>query len=260
MSVLLIETLENNVVVLTVNRPEARNALNLETQRAFAQAIDRFKTDPPAVLILTGAGNRAFIAGGDLNELAADPTPETGRKLHVIMKNALIEMRRLPCPVIGAVNGHAAGGGVEVLSACDLRLSVPAAKFHFVQAKMGLTSGWGGVPRLVKLLGESQVINLMLNGKTIGADEAQRIGFIHRIAPPEQSGRDAALAWADELVHLPADALAALKSLVQISAESDLATSYAAETERFLTLFGGKSNLEALNAFKEKRKPDFRKM
>ena len=251
MSVLLKETLENDIVMLTVNRPEARNALNLEAQRAFADAIDALKAAPPKVLIVTGAGNWAFIAGGDLNELAADPSPETGRRLHTIMKDVLVGMTQLPCPVIGAVNGHTAGGGVEVLSACDLRLTVPTAKFHFVQVKMGLTSGWGGVPRLVKLLGQSHVMNLMLNGATISAAEANAIGFVHRIAQPSQSASEAALVWAKELIQLPADALASLKSLIQISAESDLPTSYAAETERFLTLFGGPSNLEALNAYKK---------
>ena len=114
MSVILIENIDG-IEILTVNRPEARNALNLETQRAFAAEIARLSQAPPRVLIITGAGNKAFIAGGDLNELAADPSPETGRRLHTIMKDALVQVTQLPCPVIGAVNGHAAGGGVEVL-------------------------------------------------------------------------------------------------------------------------------------------------
>ena len=258
MSVILKETLEQNIVVLTINRPEARNALNLETQRAFAAAIDELAKNPPAALILTGAGERAFIAGGDLNELAADPSPETGKKLHTIVKNALIKMTQLPCPVIGAVNGHAAGGGVEVLSACDLRVALPEAKFHFVQVKMGLTSGWGGVPRLVKLLGQSQVMNLMLNGSSISAAEAQRIGFVHRIAAEGQTARVAAIDWAQALAQLPADSSAALKHLVRFSAENSLADSYAEVTNHFLPLFGGPSNLEALAAFKERRRPNFR--
>lgn len=258
MSSILQRTYENNVVQLTVNRPEARNALNLDTQLAFAAAIDQLTENPPAVLILTGAGDQAFIAGGDLNELAADPSPEAGRKLHTIVKDALVKVTQLPCPVIGAVNGHAAGGGVEILSACDLRLAVPTAKFHFVQVRMGLTSGWGGVPRLVQLLGQSAVMNLMLNGASIDAAEAHRIGFVHRICPNDVSAQDAALAWADELLKLPADSLAAMKALVQYSTGKDIRYGYAKETEHFLPLFGGESNLEALNAFKEKRKPNFR--
>ncbi|MFT5194993.1 MAG: enoyl-CoA hydratase [Cellvibrionaceae bacterium] len=247
----------NGVTILTINRPEARNALNVEAQRAFADAVEELHQNPPVALILTGAGDKAFIAGGDLNELAADPSPETGRRLHTLMKDALVRLTQLPCPVIGAVNGHAAGGGVEVLSACDLRIAVPTAKFHFVQVKMGLTSGWGGGPRLVKLLGQSCVMNLMLNGASISAAEAQRIGFIHRIAQPNQTTREAALSWVQELSQLPADSLAAIKSLVNFSAGNSLEQGYAKETETFLPLFGGPSNLEALNAFKEKRKPKF---
>ncbi|MFK7802272.1 MAG: enoyl-CoA hydratase/isomerase family protein, partial [Anaerolineae bacterium] len=222
-------------------------------------AIEELSAQPPVALILTGVGDKAFIAGGDLNELATDPSPETGRQLHTIMRDGLIQVTQLPCPVIGAVNGHAAGGGVEVLSACDLRIAAPIAKFHFVQVKMGLTSGWGGVPRLVKLLGQSTVMNLMLNGTSITATQAQQIGFIHRIADPNQSVVHAALSWAQKLAQLPADSLAALKKLIQLSAENNLEQSYAQETDSFLNLFGGPSNLEALTAFKEKRKPSFNK-
>lgn len=257
MSFILQKTYEHDVAALAVNRPEARNALNLEAQMAFAAAVDQLAENPPAVLILTGAGDQAFIAGGDLNELAANPSPETGEQLHTIVKDALIKLTQLPCPVIGAINGHAAGGGVEVLSACDLRVAVPTAKFHFVQAKMGLTSGWGGVPRLVHLLGQSTTMNLMLNGATIDAAEAQRIGFVHRICPDGTSALNAAVAWAHELVKLPADSLAALKALIHYSAGKDIRYGYAKESEYFLPLFGGPSNLEALNAFKEKRAPEF---
>ena len=256
MSVLLKENV-NGVVILTVNRPDARNALNLETQQAFAQTIEELRQTPPKPLISTGAGERAFIAGGDLNELAADPSPETGRQLHTIMKDALVQVTQLPCPVIGAVNGHAAGGGIELLSACDLRIASRKAQFHFVQAKMGLTSGWGGIPRLVKLLGESHVMNLMLNGASISADEAQRIGFIHRLTPLGQSVRDAALNWGSELTRLPADSVAAIKQLTRFSSNHTIEEGYAKETDYFLSLFGGPSNLEALNAFQEKRKPNF---
>lgn len=256
MSILLKESIDG-VVILTINRPEARNALNLEAQRAFAAAIEALSAQPPVALILTGVGDKAFIAGGDLNELAADPSPETGRRLHTIMKDALVQVTQLPCPVIGAVNGHAAGGGVEVLSACDLRIAVPTAKFHFVQVKMGLTSGWGGVPRLVNLLGQSTVMNLMLNGSSITATKAQQIGFIHRITEPNQSAAHAALIWAQELAQLPADSMAALKKLIRFSAENNLENSYTQETDAFLNLFGGPSNLEALIAFKEKRPPSF---
>ena len=252
MSVLLRETIDD-IVILTVNRPEARNALNLEAQRAFAAAVEELHQNPPAVLILTGVGERAFIAGGDLNELAADPSPEVGRRLHTIMKDALIRLTQLPCPVIGAVNGHVAGGGIELLSACDLRIAVPTANFYFVQVKMGLTSGWGGVPRLVKLLGESHVMNLMLNGATISAAEAERIGFVHRVTPPNQAVIQAAIDWGQELAQLPADSLAALKRLVRFSADHSLEASYQQEREAFLQLFGAPANLKALQAFKGRR-------
>lgn len=251
----------DGIGVLTVNRPEARNALNWEAQRGFAAIVDRLAQteERPHVLIITGAGKKGFISGGDLNELAALPEPQTGVRLRQTMLNTLNQLEQLPIIVIGAAQGHAAGGGVEVLAACDLRIADRQAKFHFVQAKMGLTTGWGGVGRLIHLIGRSQTMRLMLSASSIDTAEAKAIGFLHRIADlePEEHIVESARAWAEELCKLPHDAQLALKQLIRFNPSPSMPDIQAQEAAHFLALFGRGNNKEALSAFKEKRPPVF---
>jgi enoyl-CoA hydratase len=248
---------EHDIAILQVNRPEASNALNWATQDAFATAVQQAHDDPPRVLIITGAGQRVFIGGGDLRELHDHPEPEAGMRLNRVMQGALNQLTELPCPVIGAVNGDAAGGGTEVLTACDLRLSIPTARFHFVQVRMGLTSGWGGTARLVRLIGQSRATGLMLTGQSITAEEAYRLGFLHRVLPVGESVLDTAVAWAQKLAALPRHALAAEKKLLQAATSDSLHEGYRRETTAFLPLYGAPDNREAIVAFMEKRKPRF---
>lgn len=248
---------DNDIAILQVNRPQASNALNWAAQEAFATAVQQAAHDPPRVLIVTGAGNRVFIGGGDLRQLHDHPEPEAGARLNHVMRDALIGLTQLPCPVIGAVNGDAAGGGTEVLTACDLRLSVPTARFHFVQVRMGLTSGWGGTARLVRLLGQSHATGLMLTGQSITAVEALRLGFLHHLAPEGENVLDTAVQWAEKLAALPRHALSAEKRLLQAAFSESLHESYRRETAEFLPLYGAPDNREAITAFMEKRRPVF---
>lgn len=248
---------ENDVAILQVNRPEASNALDWAAQEGFATAVSRAAADPPRVLIITGTGDRVFIGGGDLRQLSQHPQPEAGARLNRIMQAALIELSELPCPVIGAVNGDAAGGGTEVLTACDLRLSVPTARLHFVQVRMGLTSGWGGTTRLVRLLGQSRATALMLGAQSITAVEAHQIGFIQRLVAEGETVLDTAVSWANHLATLPRHALAAQKQLLQTTLSDSLHESYQRETALFRPLYGSPDNREAIAAFLEKRKPKF---
>jgi enoyl-CoA hydratase len=247
----------HDIAILQVNRPEASNALDWATQEGFATAVSALSTNPPRVLIITGSGERVFIGGGDLHQLSQHPEPEAGARLNRIMRDALIELTHLPCPVIGAVNGDAAGGGTEVLTACDLRLSVPTARFHFVQVRMGLTSGWGGTARLVRLLGQSKATGLMLSGQSITAVDALQLGFLHRVIGAEESVLDTAVAWAEHLASLPKHALSAEKRLLQTALSEPLPAAYQRETAEFLPLYGAPDNREAIAAFREKRRPQF---
>lgn len=251
---------EMGVGLLRVNRPGARNALNWAAQDAFAAAVESLAVraaagDGPRVLIITGAGDQAFVSGGDLKELSGHPEPEAGARLNRTMSVALDGLTRLPLPVIAAVNGDAFGGGCEILTACDLRLAVSSARFSFRQVQNGLTTGWGGTARLVALLGQSYASDLLLTGRILMAGEAHRIGFIHRVVMADVVGTAHELAA--ELVALPQDALAATKTLVRSAASQTRQDTNRLESELFVGLWPSSNHVEAMNAFAEKRPPRF---
>ena len=253
----ILYTSHAGIATLRVNRPQARNALNWAAQEAFAAAVQTAAADPDLrVLIISGSGS-AFVAGGDLRELHAHPEREAGERLNRVMGQALAQLAELPCPVIGAVNGDAAGGGVEVLTACDLRLAVPHANFHLVQVRMGLTTGWGGAARLVRLVGLSRALDWMLNGRSLSAAELHQMGFLHRLTAEGEDVLTAAHAWAEELCALPRHSLAALKQLLRFADHNSLREGYARETELFTNLYGTADNREGINAFLEKRPAQF---
>lgn len=246
----------NGVGVLRVNRPEARNALNWEAQQGFVRAVTAAaESRSLRVLIITGTGP-TFVAGGDLKELAGEMTPEAGVRLNRIMSEALEQLAKLPLPVLAAVNGDAAGGGCEIIAACDLRLAAEDAQLRWVQVRMGLTTGWGGTARLVRLIGASRAMALLLTGESISAAEAYRIGFVQRLVPAGEPVLPVAVAWAQRLAALPRDALAATKELVRLAARSTEAAA-SAEPELFAALWGGPNHREAVAAFLEKRSPHF---
>jgi enoyl-CoA hydratase len=260
----IIHQTEGRIAIIRVNRPAARNALNWAAQEQFAAAVASVwettvavtQTPTLRILIITGTGSQAFVAGGDLKELGQNPDAAAGRRLNQIMGQALTQLTQLPIPVIAAINGDAFGGGCEILTACDLRLAAAHARFSFAQVKVGLTTGWGGTARLIQLLGQSRAADLLLTARTFSADEAQRLGFVHRVLPPGEEALAAARSWAAELTQLPQAALAATKALIW-SENKALYESYNKEKEAFGQLWAQPDHLEALAAFKEKRKPTF---
>jgi enoyl-CoA hydratase len=253
----ILYTVENGIGTLRVNRPQARNALNWAAQEQFAEVVTRAAGDEGLrALIVTGAGS-TFVSGGDLKELAAEPGAATGERLNGLMSSALAHMARLPLPVIAAVNGHAVGGGCEILTACDLRLAAPSATLAFVQVRMGLTTGWGGAARLVQLIGQSRALEILLRGRSLSAQEAQEIGFIHHVVQPGVDVVARAQTWAEELVDLPPEALAALKQLVRETPALSGRDALALERRLFTELWGRPHHLEAMAAFLEKRAPRF---
>ncbi len=247
----------NGIALLRVNRPAARNALTWSAQEGFAQAVAAAARATTArALIVTGTGE-AFVSGGDLKELAAHPEASAGERLNRVMSAALDGLIALPFPVIAAVNGDAIGGGCEILTACDLRLAAPQARFAFRQVHNGLTTGWGGGGRLVELIGQSRAMELLLTGRAIDAAEAQALGLLHRVVAPEEDVLAAAQAWAAELVRLPRRALAALKALVHAAAHLPPADTARLEAQLFINLWPSPDHLEAVAAFAQKRPPVF---
>ncbi|MDX1614719.1 MAG: enoyl-CoA hydratase/isomerase family protein [Candidatus Promineifilaceae bacterium] len=241
---------DGDVATLTINRPRRRNALNWAAQEQFAAAMERLASESALrLLIITGAGDSAFASGGDLKELADHLDQAGGQRLNATMSDALAAMTRLPFPVMAAVNGDAVGGGCEIITACDLRLASPSARFRFAQVQMGLTTGWGGAARLVRDVGLSRATELLLTGREIDADEAKRIGLIQRLAGPQESALAAAYRWAADLLALPAGAQTALKALLQLAASRDDAGVRAEETRYFTSLWGQPDHLGAMAAF-----------
>lgn len=247
----------DGIGLLTVNRPHARNALNWAAQTAFADRITAVSQDPAIrALIITGSGDKAFVAGGDLKELRHATTTADGARLNRIMGSALQAVSALPIPVIAAINGDAFGGGCEILTACDLRIATPHARFSFAQIKNAVTSGWGGTARLVSLIGQSRAMELMLSARLIDAREAQHIGLIHRIADGSPVV-ETAVSWAKEITRFSAPALAAIKHLVKTAASAPPEQVNQLETELFVALWTQPDHLESLAAFNEKRPPRF---
>ena len=249
---------EPGIAVIRVNRPQARNALDWTTQTAFAEAVTAVsQNEMVRVLIITGTGDHAFVAGGDLKELSQHPETAAGARLNAVMSAALLQLTQLPVPVIAAVNGDAIGGGCEILTACDLCLAAPHVHFGFAQVRVALTTGWGGTARLVRLIGQSRATELLLTARRFDVTEAMNLGLIHRIIPDGTSVLVEARIWARELTALPRQALAATKQLVQTAVSAPLATTYAQEHDLFIQLWSQPDHLEALAAFVEKRKPVF---
>lgn len=241
--------MNDGIATLRFNRPQARNALNWAAQEQFAAAIDALARDSEArVLLLTGSGT-TFVAGGDLKELAAGDVAANGQRLSRLMSGALAQMARLPLPVIAVVNGHAVGGGCEIALACDLRLAAAHARFHFAQARLGLTTGWGGAARLCALLGRSRAADILLRARTLTAAEAQAIGLVHAVAAEGEDVATLAQAWAAEMAAMPQAALAAMKQLLYAPAEREEQAAAQLERRLFNDLWGSPSHLAAVNAF-----------
>lgn len=250
--------IEQGVGVLRVNRPASRNALNWDAQERLLHIV-RAAADTPAlrVLIVTGAGERAFVSGGDLKELAHHPEEEAGIRLSRTMSEALERLTALPVPVIAAVNGDAFGGGCEIVTACDLRVAAAHARLCFAHIHNGLTTGWGGAGRLVRLIGQSRATELLLTGRVISADEAAGMGLLHRVLAPGEAVLPAARSWAEELVALPQDALAALKELIMHAGGNGAESTNTLEADLFRRLWTSPNHLEALQAFSDRRQPRF---
>lgn len=244
------------VLVVTINRPAVLNALNAATLAELGQVIDDAgRDDGVRVIVLTGSGERSFVAGADINELARQ-TPVGGREHARGGQALLLRIERLGKPVIAAVNGFALGGGCELAMACTLRLAADSAKFGQPEINLGLIPGYAGTQRLARLVGRGRALELMLVGQPIPADEAWRIGLVNRVVPAARLLEEArALAQ-----NLAAKAPVAVRYILEAVA-GGLEMSFAEAEDYEATLFGLVSATddmrEGTRAFLEKRKPVF---
>jgi enoyl-CoA hydratase len=252
----LIVTQADGVATITVNRPDKRNALNARVRAELLAALDALRADNEVrVVVLTGAGNKAFVAGADIAELAA----RTAEEQRAVMADRRVfdELAAFPKPTIAMINGFALGGGCELAQACDVRVAARSARLGQPEVRLGIIPGGGGTQRLTRLVGYGHAFRLVLSGEPIGADEAARIGLVDIVCDDaELQPRTLALARA-MAAHSPLT-LRIAKQAVRVSLEKPLEQGLAEERELFIQAFGSEDGREGVRAFVEKRSPEFK--
>ncbi len=249
----LLERDADGIAILTFNRSHVRNALTLDAMRQFHGLIESLADDPSLrVLIVTGAGRDAFCSGGDLIDLQSRPTEADAREFITIMGDALAIMERLPAPVIAAVHGYALGGGSEIAIACDLRIVDEAAQMGFVQIRMALTPGWGAGQRLMRTVGYSRALAILLEGRPMGADELLAFGLAHHVAPRAQA-LDEALTLARRIAKHPPTVVASIKRVLWAGLTQPYADALQTERDVFPALWAAEDHLRAVEMFLNRR-------
>jgi len=201
------------VAVLSIDRPEARNALATQTMRELDQALEVVAAGEARVLVIRGAGERAFCAGGDLKELEHMRSAEAASSMARSMRATLDRLPQMSIPVIAGVNGDAFGGGAEVAVACDIRVAAAHARIGFAQITLGLMPAWGASERLTALVGRGRALTMLLSGRTMTAQEAHQQGLVEEVFPSEAfDERLRALALA--IAAAPPAAVAGIKASV----------------------------------------------
>lgn len=173
--------LDDGLAVITIDRPEARNAISLATMGELEKALDA--AAGAGALVIRGAGDRAFVSGGDLKELAALRTEDEATGMALRMRQICDRIADFPAPVVAALNGHALGGGAEVAVAADIRVAADDIKIGFTQSTLAIMPAWGGAERLADLVGRGRALLLAGTGVTLGAAEAERLGLLDRVLP-----------------------------------------------------------------------------
>jgi enoyl-CoA hydratase len=251
---LLVET-DGAVAILTINRPEKRNALNSRVRADLIAALDALREDDGVrVLVVTGAGDKAFVAGADIGEFA-ERTPLQQRET-MTGRRVFDEIAAYPKPVIAMINGFCLGGGCELALGCDVRIAADTARFGQPEINLGIIPGGGGTQRLPRVVGMGQAMRLVLSGELIDAAEALRIGLADVVHPAAEL-RERTLEFAQGMASKSPVALRMAKSAVRAAAEMPLAAGLQYETELFVTCFASDDKREGVAAFLEKRPAEF---
>ena len=239
------------VAILTITRPEALNALNSQVLSDLDEAITKVESDDGVhAVILTGAG-RSFVAGADIGEMKGFSARD-GKKFGVHGGGVFLRLENLSKPVIAAVNGFALGGGCELAMSCDIRICSDNAMFGQPEVGLGITPGFGGTQRLPRIVGISKAMELILTAKVINAAEAERIGLVSAVYPPEEL-MDKAMELANAICANAPIAVAESKRCIRMGMQTDIATGSAFEAEAFGVTCGTEDKDEGMGAFLEKR-------
>jgi len=247
------------VAVITLNRPELMNAFSDTMREGLLHALQQAESTPEVrCVVLTGAG-RAFCAGGDVASMTELQARDDATIIHQRMavgSQVVHGIRRMPKPVIAAINGAAAGAGINLALACDLRFASDKAQFAESFVKIGLVPDWGGTFLLTHLVGTSKAMELMMTGERIDAAEALRLGILNRIFP-DDAFRQEVMNFAGKLARGPAGTLARIKQAIYLGATGTLAESLAYEEQAQGEVFLSPDAKEGMRAFLEKRPPRF---
>ncbi len=246
--------IQDRLAIVTVNRPEVRNALNSQVVEELAAAFDRLARDPQVgAVVLIGAGDKAFVAGADIKEMVGktglemQAFSELGRRLCDAIEGC-------PKPVIAAINGYALGGGCEIAMACDIRLASETARIGQAEINIGTVPGFGGSQRLPRLVGGGWAAQMVLTGEPVDAATAERIGLVNRVVPADRL-LDEAKALARKMIDKSPVALALAKGCLRAAQEMPLSQGLSYETAAFGIAGATQDKAEGMTAFLEKRKP-----
>ncbi len=255
---LLLECVDTHVLVATLNRPQALNAITTQMGLDLVDLWTRLAVDAAdyRCVVLTGAGDRAFCAGGDLKERHGMDDAHW-RAQHEIFERAFQSLLEVPIPVIAAINGLAFGGGLETALGCDFLYAVRTARFALPETKIGIIPGGGGTQTLARAVGERRAKELIFRAAPFDADQALEWGVVNRLSEPG-AVLDDALHTAGEIAANAPLAVRQAKKSIHWGLQSDLATGYRFEIEAYNRLVGSDDRREGVRAFNEKRKPEFK--
>jgi enoyl-CoA hydratase len=244
------------IATLTFNRPKVLNAMNMETATELAAAVKVLREDEDVkVVILTGSGDRAFVAGADINEFKGK-NPSQTMKFSELGHRALRELEVMDKPSIAAVNGYALGGGLEIAMACDVRFVSEKARFGQPEILLGLIPGWGGTQRLPRLIGIGRAMELIMSGEQIDAQRAYEMGLANRVCAPDQLMEESRK-FAQTLMERPPFGLKMAKYAVKYGCDMSLDDALAFEVQCHSQCFSTEDLDEGVSAFLEKRKAKF---
>ncbi|MGV3626923.1 MAG: enoyl-CoA hydratase-related protein [Betaproteobacteria bacterium] len=253
---LLLEQAEPGIYLLTLNRPQALNALNAATLDELARAVAQVAADAAArVLLVTGAGDKAFVAGADISEMQ-QLTADQARTFSAKGMQVMHALEALPVPVIALVHGYALGGGCELAMACDWIIASERAVFGQPEVNLGIPPGFGGTQRLARLVGRARALELVTTARQVKAEEALAIGLVTQVVPVAEL-RERGMAVARSIAAKAPVAVRLAKQAVQRGQDLDLANACAYETAAFALAFATADQQEGMRAFLEKRAAKF---